>query len=51
MQKVNVTIEEHSICTSKYGAYNVPIGEKMLCASDTGKDSCQGKVSVIVNSM
>jgi len=42
LQKVNVTIDDHSLCKEKYGNYNIMVNDKMLCASDSGQDSCQG---------
>ena len=42
LQKVNVTIDDHTLCKEKYGNYNIIVNDKMLCASDSGQDSCQG---------
>ena len=42
LQKVNVTIDDHTLCKEKYGNYNIMVNDKMLCASDSGQDSCQG---------
>ena len=42
LQKVNVTIDDHTLCKEKYGNYNIMVNDKMICASDSGQDSCQG---------